>query len=67
MAKDASRVPYIAIVALVVVVAIVVLVLNIRSSSEEAVAGEAISIKTLTTCIFCHEQHLFLVKFIVKK
>src|SRR3989344_2968876 len=37
MAKDASRVPYIAIVALVVVVAIVVLVLNIRSSSEEAV------------------------------
>ncbi|HLC98362.1 MAG TPA: hypothetical protein VJC21_06325 [Candidatus Nanoarchaeia archaeon] len=51
MAKDASRVPYIAIVALVVVVAIVVLVLNIRSSSEEAVAGEAISIKTLTTCI----------------
>ncbi|MDP3640577.1 MAG: hypothetical protein Q8R53_05270 [Nanoarchaeota archaeon] len=41
MAKDASRVPYLAIVALVVVVAVVVLVLNVRPSSEEAVAGEA--------------------------
>jgi len=41
MAKDASRVPYIAIVALVAVVAVVVLILNVRPSSEEAVAGEA--------------------------
>ncbi|MDP3640026.1 MAG: hypothetical protein Q8R53_02365 [Nanoarchaeota archaeon] len=41
MAKDASRVPYLAIVALVAVVAIVVLVLNVQPSTEEAVAGEA--------------------------
>ncbi|MDP3640175.1 MAG: hypothetical protein Q8R53_03160 [Nanoarchaeota archaeon] len=39
---EKSHMPYLAIVVLVAVVAVVVLVLNVRPSSEEAVAGEAI-------------------------
>lgn len=46
--------PYLAIVVLVAVVAVVVLVLNVRPSSEEAVAGEAIrqakQISSLKSC-----------------
>src|SRR3989344_5895183 len=43
---EKSNMPYLAIVVLVAVVAVVVLVLNARPSSEEAVAGEATSLKT---------------------
>ena len=59
MAKDASRVPYIAIVALVAVVAVVVLILNVRPSSEEAVAGEAVRLLLLNSqklVFVSHEQ-----------
>ncbi len=43
--------PYLAIVVLVAVVAVVVLVLNVRPSSKEAVAGEAVSLVPSVTLV----------------
>ena len=48
---EKSHMPYLVIVVLVAVVAVVVLVLNARPSSEEAVAGEAVSLVPSLTLV----------------